>query len=290
MFAIAGRRFFWLFRSSPPVSRRCQPVPGRPEADQGELVEVGGQKKLLQWTVPGLAHAFTFWGFTILFLTIIEPMAASSSATFTSADRHTASSVPGGLLHRGRAGVAVCLRGIRVKNPPSGEPPIPVLRLPHRRGLAGPGHDRRRDDLAPLLRAAQVNTGNFPYGGGPSPPTGWPTRSSPRTGVNSVIETVPPGQHHHHHRILSSSLLEAPPHLPGPHQRGHLRRPRASVHGLHPDMSMEGVATMTRWCSAPGASKTSRGSSSSTWPPARSAAGASPVPAWNTGKPLSPSS
>ena len=43
-----------------------------PKRVKAELVEVGGQKKLLQWTVPGIAHAFTFWGFTILFLTIIE--------------------------------------------------------------------------------------------------------------------------------------------------------------------------------------------------------------------------
>ena len=33
---------------------------------------MAGQRKLLQWTVPGLAHFFTMWGFTILLLTIIE--------------------------------------------------------------------------------------------------------------------------------------------------------------------------------------------------------------------------
>ena len=73
MFAIAGRRFFWLFKlisaGQPAVPSRVKDVPKRIKA---ELVEVGGQRKLLQWTVPGLAHAFTFWGFTILFLTIIE--------------------------------------------------------------------------------------------------------------------------------------------------------------------------------------------------------------------------
>ena len=72
MFAIAGRRFFWLFR----LITAGQPAPGRfkdlPTRIKAELVEVGGQKKLLQWSVPGVAHAFTFWGFTILFLTIIE--------------------------------------------------------------------------------------------------------------------------------------------------------------------------------------------------------------------------
>ena len=33
---------------------------------------MGGQRKLLKWTVPGMAHAFTFWGFTILLFTILE--------------------------------------------------------------------------------------------------------------------------------------------------------------------------------------------------------------------------
>ena len=77
MFAIAGRRFFWLYRlisaGEPAVPSRFKDVPKRVKA---ELVEVGGQKKLLQWTVPGTAHAFTFWGFTILILTIIEAYGA----------------------------------------------------------------------------------------------------------------------------------------------------------------------------------------------------------------------
>ena len=77
MFAIAGRRFFWLYQliaaGEPAVPSRFKDVPKRIKA---ELVEVGGQKKLLQWTVPGVAHAFTFWGFTILFLTIIEAFGA----------------------------------------------------------------------------------------------------------------------------------------------------------------------------------------------------------------------
>jgi Fe-S oxidoreductase len=72
-FAIAGRRFHWLSR----LIRSGQPAPNRtrgsiiPKAE-AELTEVAGQKKLLQWTVPGLAHFFTMWGFTILLLTIIE--------------------------------------------------------------------------------------------------------------------------------------------------------------------------------------------------------------------------
>jgi Fe-S oxidoreductase len=70
--AIAGRRLFFLFHlitAGKPASGRFAHWGRRAEV---ELVEVGGQKRLLKWTVPGLAHAFTFWGFTILFLTIIE--------------------------------------------------------------------------------------------------------------------------------------------------------------------------------------------------------------------------
>ena len=43
----------------------------RPRAE-AEVTEVAGQRKLLKWTVPGTAHFFTMWGFTILLLTIIE--------------------------------------------------------------------------------------------------------------------------------------------------------------------------------------------------------------------------
>jgi Fe-S oxidoreductase len=80
--AIAGRRLFYLFR----VIRSGKPAPDR-FADWGrraeaELTEVGGQRKLLKWTVPGLAHAFTFWGFTILILTIIEAYGDLFDKTF----------------------------------------------------------------------------------------------------------------------------------------------------------------------------------------------------------------
>ena len=71
-FTIAGRRFFWLsklIRSGQPAPRRWQ---GFRKVSETEVVEVAGQKKLLRWTVPGLAHFFTMWGFTILMTTILE--------------------------------------------------------------------------------------------------------------------------------------------------------------------------------------------------------------------------
>ena len=41
-----------------------------------------GQRKLLKWTVPGAAHALTFWGFIVLLLTIIEAYGDLFSRTF----------------------------------------------------------------------------------------------------------------------------------------------------------------------------------------------------------------
>ena len=41
-----------------------------------QLVVVFGQRKLLQWTVPGIMHFFIFWGFIVLFTTIVEGFGA----------------------------------------------------------------------------------------------------------------------------------------------------------------------------------------------------------------------
>jgi len=81
-FVIAGLRFWWLRR----LIGTGAPAPGRwkgfrPRAE-AELVEVAGQSKLLRWTVPGLAHFFTMWGFTILMLTILEAYGALFSRSF----------------------------------------------------------------------------------------------------------------------------------------------------------------------------------------------------------------
>ena len=80
--AVAGRRLYFLSR----LIGSGQPAPGRlsrwARRAEVEVAEVGGQKRLLKWTVPGLAHAFTFWGFTVLLLTIIEAYGDLFSPTF----------------------------------------------------------------------------------------------------------------------------------------------------------------------------------------------------------------
>ncbi|MFY9783000.1 MAG: (Fe-S)-binding protein [Acidimicrobiales bacterium] len=81
-FGIAGRRFYWLsklIRSGQPAPRRWQ---GFRKVADAEVVEVAGQRKLLQWTVPGLAHFFTMWGFTVLLTTILEAYGALFDRNF----------------------------------------------------------------------------------------------------------------------------------------------------------------------------------------------------------------
>jgi Fe-S oxidoreductase len=81
--AVAARRFHWISR----LIRSGQPAPDRTRVNlartaHAEVTEVAGQRKLLKWTVPGVAHFFTMWGFTILLLTIIEAYGCLFQRTF----------------------------------------------------------------------------------------------------------------------------------------------------------------------------------------------------------------
>src|SRR5438034_5628472 len=86
-FAISGRRLWWLKR----LAFSGQPAPertGYARANVGagartQLREVLGQRKLLKWTVPGAAHALTFWGFLVLMLTILEAYGSLFQRTFS---------------------------------------------------------------------------------------------------------------------------------------------------------------------------------------------------------------
>lgn len=79
-FALAGRRVLWLSRlvgaGQPPADRIGEQKATDLKGSQAEATEVIGQRKLLAWTVPGLAHAFTFWAFIILMFTIAEAYGA----------------------------------------------------------------------------------------------------------------------------------------------------------------------------------------------------------------------
>jgi Fe-S oxidoreductase len=76
-FAIAGYRVWWLGRlvlAGAPIPPERKPnVYG---AIKAQLSDVVAQRKLFKVKTAGTAHAFTFWGFTVLFLTIVEAYGA----------------------------------------------------------------------------------------------------------------------------------------------------------------------------------------------------------------------
>ncbi|MDT5345315.1 MAG: hypothetical protein QOE52_4499, partial [Mycobacterium sp.] len=68
----ALRRVLWLVK----LVLTGQPVSGRTD-DIGtrvwtQIAEVFGQRRLLKWTIPGVAHFLTMWGFIILLTVYIE--------------------------------------------------------------------------------------------------------------------------------------------------------------------------------------------------------------------------
>src|SRR3712207_4862762 len=77
---IVGKRVLFLYR----LITNGQPAPDRMEnlrqhVGQGiksQVVEVFGQRKLLKWSVPGVAHAFVFWAFLILATVYLEAYGA----------------------------------------------------------------------------------------------------------------------------------------------------------------------------------------------------------------------
>ncbi len=73
---IAARRAWWLYsliKSGQPDAKRSEGLGARLRA---QIVEVAGQRKLLRWSIPGLAHLFTMWGFVILLTVYIEAYGA----------------------------------------------------------------------------------------------------------------------------------------------------------------------------------------------------------------------
>jgi Fe-S oxidoreductase len=64
-------RVVWAGRPIPP-----ERLPSLPGAIKAQLTDVFAQRKLFKRPVSGWAHAFTFWGFVVLLLTIIEAYGA----------------------------------------------------------------------------------------------------------------------------------------------------------------------------------------------------------------------
>jgi Fe-S oxidoreductase len=197
-FALAGRRLWWLYR----VARSGQPAPERTAAARQhpgrdvstEATEVIGQRKLLQWTVPGTAHALTFWGFTVLLLTILETYGDLFSRTFA-------------IPWIGHSAVLGFIEDLFAVGVLAGIITFAVIRL--RSDPRRLGRDSRFSGshtsaawfvllgiflvVATLLlyRGAQINTGVFPYAHGAFASQIVGRWLAPLgTGVNSVLETV----------------------------------------------------------------------------------------------------
>jgi len=195
-FALAGRRLWWLLR----VGRTGQPAPERIEAvrqhpgrdAETELTEVIGQRKLLKWTVPGLAHAFTFWGFTVLLLTIIEAYANLFDKKFPGIDHWAFIGFIEDLFAVAVLAGIITFAVIRLRNDPRREGRASRFSGSHT-GAAWLVLAGIFLVVATLLlyRGAQINTGDFPYphGAFASQLVGhWLAPLG--TGVNSVLETV----------------------------------------------------------------------------------------------------
>jgi Fe-S oxidoreductase len=194
--AIVSRRLWWLKRlalSGQPAPERIAAVREHPERDvEVQASEVFGQRKLLKWSIPGLAHLFTFWGFIILIFTIIEAYGDLFSRTFA---------IPG-IGHSVALGFIEDLFAVLVL---AGIVTFAIIRL-----RDNPEHQGRKSRfygshtgtawlvlagiflvVATLLlyRGAQIDTGVFPYAHGAfaSQEVGhWLHPLGP--GVNSVLE------------------------------------------------------------------------------------------------------
>src|SRR3984885_6769005 len=199
--ALAGQRLWFLKRlafSGQPAPERLAYAKTHAATDlKTQLTEVIGQRKLLKWTVPGMAHAATFWGFIVLLLTIIEAYGALFSRTF---------SIPGigqwaavgfieDLFATGVLAGIITFTVIRILNNPHKEGRRARFFGSHTRAArAELGMISAVIDTLPIYRGAQENTGVFPYeddGAWPFaswvvgkwlPPLGY--------GVNSVLEVV----------------------------------------------------------------------------------------------------
>ena len=200
-FAVAGRRVWWLGRlafSGQPAPERLEYArrhPGR-EAET-QLTEVIGQRKLLKWSIPGAAHAATFWGFIVLLLTIIEAYGALFSRTFY---------IPG----IGQSAALGFIEDLFATGVLAGIITFTVIRWrssPHKEGRRSRffgSHTRAAWLVLGMIaavivtllvyRGAQENTGVFPYAGdGAWPFASWVVGKWLHPlgyGVNSVLEAV----------------------------------------------------------------------------------------------------
>src|ERR1700735_468701 len=200
-FAIAGRRVWCLKRlafSGQPAPERLAYAREHPGTDaEVQLTEVIGQRKLLKWTVPGMAHAATFWGFIVLLLTIIEAYGALFSRTFSipGIGQWAAIRLSEGLVATGVLAAIVTFTIIRIRNNPDREGRASRFFGSHTRAAwVVLGMISAVIITLLIYRGAQENTGVFPYEhDGAWPFASWVVGKWLHPlgyGVNSVLEVV----------------------------------------------------------------------------------------------------
>src|ERR1700751_2029156 len=78
----AARRIWWLLRMVRSRQPATDPTDNLGKRVMTQVEEVFGQTRLLRWSIPGLAHFFTMWGFFILLTVYIEAYGFLFQATF----------------------------------------------------------------------------------------------------------------------------------------------------------------------------------------------------------------
>ncbi|HVB46407.1 MAG TPA: (Fe-S)-binding protein [Streptosporangiaceae bacterium] len=166
--ALAGRRLAWLgrlVRSGAPAPGRVSNVPSRLAA---QLVEVIGQRKLLKRWRSGVPHALVFWGFLILLFTVAEALGDTFVSKTFAIPLIGHAAVLGFIEDLFTvivlAGLAV-FTGIRLADSPARRGKKSRFYGSHT-GAAWITLGMIATVMITLLgyRAAQVNTGDFPYG------------------------------------------------------------------------------------------------------------------------------
>ncbi|BBY23145.1 heterodisulfide reductase-related iron-sulfur binding cluster [Mycobacterium stomatepiae] len=166
---LALRRVWWLYRlimSGQPVSSRTDNVGTRIWT---QIAEVFGQRKLLKWSIPGLAHFFTMWGFFILIMVYIEAYGTLFQPNFhiPIVGRWDALGFLQDFIALAVMGGIITFSIIRLRSEPK----------EHGRSSRFYGSHTGGAWLIlfmislviisfAIFRGAAVNTGNFPYGGG----------------------------------------------------------------------------------------------------------------------------
>ena len=141
---------------------------GRKIRDQ--VVIVLGQRKLLQWTLPGLMHALIFWGFIVLLTTIVEAFGAVYQEGFA-------------LPLIGHWGPLAALQDLFIAAVVAGILCAFFIRRVQRPGRFLGSHSREAEVILYLIaaimvliavaRAAEINVGTFPYDRSWAPLSSW---------------------------------------------------------------------------------------------------------------------